>query len=119
MYNESKDRGTASERDRGQRQLPSTLIAKKGGFEQRLMFWCRTPTWDLPRAHEFHELRGADALSGGRTRPFGGRLMGLTEALRRKRWPDPNLCAGSLARFEELSLTLRHPALFDVKALHI
>ena len=33
--------------------------------------------------------------------------------------PDPNLCEGNLARFEGLSLTLRHPELFDVKALHI
>merc|ERR1712216_339132 len=32
---------------------------------------------------------------------------------------DPNLCAGNLARFEGLSLTLRHPELFVVKALHI
>ena len=40
-----KDCGHGShERDRGRRQLPSTLIAKKGGFEERAACWCRTPT---------------------------------------------------------------------------
>ena len=106
------------ERDRGRRQLPSTLIAKKGGFEERCGVLVPNPYFGTyrERTNSTNYVVRTPWVRRQNQAFWRGRLI---EPGKPGRGRDPNLCAGNLARFEGLSLTLRHPELFDVKALHI
>ena len=118
-----KDCGHGShERDRGRRQLPSTLIAKKGGFEERCGVLVPNPYFGTyrERTNSTNYVVRTPWVRRQNQAFWRGRLIEPGKpCMKEKCAPDPNLCAGNLARFEGLSLTLRHPELFDVKALHI
>ena len=118
-----KDCGHGShERDRGRRHLPSTLIAKKGGFEERCGVLVPNPYFGTyrERTNSTNYVVRTPWVRRQNQAFWRGRLIEPGKpCMKEKCVPDPNLCAGNLARFEGLSLTLRHPELFDVKALHI
>ena len=110
------------ERDRGRRQLPSTLIAKKGGFDERCGVLVPNPYFGTyrERTNSTNYVVRTPWVRRQNQAFWRGRLIEPGKpCMKEKCVPDPNLCAGNLARFEGLSLTLRHPELFDVKALHI
>ena len=85
------------------------------------MFWCRTPTLGPTASARTRQITWCGRRgSGGRTRRSGaGRLIEPGKPCMKEKCAPTRTCAGNLARFEGLSLTLRHPELFDVKALHI
>jgi hypothetical protein len=118
-----KDCGHGShERDRGRRHLPSTLIAKKGGFEERCGVLVPNPYFGTyrERTNSTNYVVRTPWVRRQNQAFWRGRLIEPGKpCMKEKCVRDPNLCAGNLARFEGLSLTLRHPELFDVKALHI
>ena len=111
------------ERDRGGHRLPSTLIAKKGGFDEPCGVLVPNPYFGTyrERTNATGRLVKTPWMRRQNMAFWRGRLIepGKPCVPGKRCARDPNMCEGNLARFEGLSLTLRHPDLFDVKALSI